>query len=145
VIPNDSIPAVVMGAILLLLGGGSAWYFWQHREPAAGTDELARRHAIRQTRRRLQISAMLILVGVLIPLGDLLPFFRRAPVAFVFFWVAVMCLAGWIALLGLADFASTRAYHSRIGRQLEQQKASLEAELARARAQRGGSRYHSDE
>ena len=141
----DSIPAVVMGGVLLLLGGGSFWYLWQQRESADEMDDLAYRHWLRQVRRRLQISALLILIGFLIPLGDLLPFFRQAPVAFVFFWMAVMGLAGWIALLGLADLASTRNYASRAQRRLRQQKADLDAELARARQQRGGSRYHSDE
>lgn len=144
-IPEDSIPAVLMGGFLLLLGGGSAWYLWAHRDTPADADTLEKQHAARQTRRRLQISVLLILIGILIPLGDLLPFFRQAPIAFVFFWVSVMFLAGWVALLGFADLASARAYHSRAYRDLQQQKAKLDAELARARAQRGGSRFHSDE
>lgn len=141
---NDSIPALLMGCLLLTLGVCSTWYFWKRLQSVAETDELARRHALSQARRRLQVSVMITLVGVLIPLGDLLPFFRRAPVAFVFFWVAVMVLAGWIALLGIADLASSRVYHNRAARRLKQQREELEAQLAQVRGGRG-SRFHSDE
>lgn len=141
---NDSIPALLMGGLLLCLGAGSTWYFWRRLQTIAETDELARKHAHSQARRRLQVSVMITLVGVLIPLGDLLPFFRRAPVAFVFFWVAVMVLAGWIGLLGIADLASSRVYHNRAARRLKQQQEELEAQLAAVRGGRG-SRFHSDE
>lgn len=141
---DDSLPALIAGGLLLALGCGSAWYLWQHREPPPDAEPLARKHAWNQVRRRLQISALVILVGILIPLGDLLPFFRRAPVAFAIYWVGIMCLAGWIALLGLADFVSSQTLNSRAQRRLEQQRAELEAELTRARF-RSGSRFHSDE
>ncbi len=142
---GDSVPALVFGGVLILMGGGSAWHQWRYRQPPDDGDDLTRQHAIRKLRRRLQVSAMLVLVGILIPLGDMLPFFRREPVAFVIFWLGVLLLAGWIGLLAFADMASTKAHLSRAQRRLAQQKLQLEAELAEYRANRGGSRYHSDE
>lgn len=141
---EDSIPALVMGGLLIGIGLVSVCFLWKQKQSDHSGDEHAQRHSQRQIRRRLQVSAMVILVGILIPLGDLLPLFRQAPVAFTIFWTAVMLLAGWIGLLGIADFASSRAYHSRARRRLKQQQAELEAELLRLRGSRG-SRWHSDE
>lgn len=144
--PAENIPALVFGGGLILFACAAAWYQWKYRQPEAAADELSQSHARRQLRRRLQVSGMIALLGLLIPLGDMLPLFRNSPVAFFVFWVAVLCLTGWIALLALADMASTRVFHGRAAQQLLQQKRALEAELAQYRARSGGGhRIHSDE
>lgn len=122
-----------------------AWHQWKYRQPEATADELSQAHARRQLRRRLQVSAMIALLGLLIPLGDMLPLFRKSPVAFFVFWVAMLCLTGWIVLLALADMASAKVFHSRAAKQLLQQKQELEAELARYRSRSNGHPIHSDE
>ncbi len=141
----DSLPALIFGGLLILVAGVSVWYQQRLRVLPADADDLARLHAERQYRRRLQVAAMLATVGILIPLGDNLPFFRQAPVAFVMYWAAVLMLTGWIALLAIADLASTRAYHGRATRSLQRQREELEDQLARFRVSRNGSRIHSDE
>lgn len=140
----DSLPALVFGGLLLLLGGGSAWYLRRQPLPPVSEPD-AREFALHQRRRRYQVSGLLALIGVLIPLGDTLPLFRQSPVAFVIFWVAILFLAGWVMLLAVADFATSRLHHGRAQQRLDQQRQRLEAELTRLKQARGGSRIHSDE
>lgn len=139
---GDALPALVFGGILILLAAGSAWRYRRPVERNQLSDELAFRHARRQRRLRLQISAMVGLVGVLIPLGDQLPWFRRAPVAFVLFWGAILLLVAWIVLLGLADMAATRMYFNRADHELSRGRRRLEEELSTHRHRNG---VHSDE
>jgi uncharacterized iron-regulated membrane protein len=134
----EALPAFVAGGLLVLGGAVSAWYQWRYRRPDSEADDLSRQHAARQLRRRLQVSALLALIGILIPLGDQLPLFRQAPVAFVFFWAAVLLLTAWIGLLALADFASARAYHRVANIRLRQARRELEEQLQQYRARTNG-------
>ena len=141
----DSIPALVAGGLLILLALGSVWYLRQRHQSATEPDEQTRDFAERQYRRRLQVAGMLALIGILIPLGDSLPLFRQAPIAFFFYWMAVLFLTAWMVLLAVADMASARAHFGSTGRKLQQQERELEAEIRRIRASRNGSHIHSDE
>ncbi|MBI1345853.1 hypothetical protein GC163_06145 [bacterium] len=143
--PAENIPALIFGGGLVVFAGVVAWYQWTYRQPEAAADELSQTHARRQLRRRLQVSGMIALLGLLIPLGDMLPLFRNSPVAFFVFWVALLCLTGWIVLLAIADMASAKVFHGRAAKQLLQQKRELEAELARYRSRSNGHAIHSDE
>lgn len=134
---GDSLPAVCAGAILAAVGLGMGWFQWRYRQPPHDENPLARLHARRQLRRRLQISGLMILVGTLIPLGDLLPFFRKAPLAFALYWIAILVLMGWMVLLALGDLASAQIFHQRTRQQLRQQQAELERELHRLRNAQG--------
>lgn len=141
----DSVPALVAGGLLILLALGSVWFLRQRYQSVVEPDEQAQAFAARQYRRRLQVAGMLGLIGILIPLGDALPLFRQAPVAFFFYWMAVLLLTAWMVLLALADMASARAHFGSTGRKLQQQQRELEAEIRRIRASRNGSQIHSDE
>ncbi|MDZ4687961.1 MAG: hypothetical protein SH850_23050 [Planctomycetaceae bacterium] len=134
----DSLPALIIGAVLVGIGVGSGWHQWRYRRPDAQMDDLGRQHSHRQLRRRLQVSGLLALIGVLIPLGDHLPFFKQAPAAFVFYWGAVLLLTCWIGLLAIADFASARAYHRVANVRLRQARRELEEQLQQYRAQTNG-------
>lgn len=134
----DAIPALVAGGLLVVVGAAIGWFQWKHRQPDPTEDELTQLHAARQLRRRLQVSALMVLVGILIPLGDLLPTFRKSPVAFALFWVAILVVLFWIILLALADLASARTYHYRASLRIRQERRELERELERYRASGNG-------
>jgi len=119
---------------MVALGIGVGWFQWRYRQPDANEDEVTRLHSGRQLRRRLQVSALMVLVGILIPVGDLVPFFRQAPVAFALFWTAILGLLFWIMLLALGDFAAARAYHRLANLRIRQQRRELEQQLNRYRA-----------
>lgn len=137
----DWLPALIVGTVLVVFAAGLGWWHWSAwksgpaRQPA---DDETRRHAWRQMRRRLQVSALLALIGVMIPLGDLLPVFRRSPQLFVIYWLGVLAIVIWVVLLALGDLASNLAF-SRVARnQLRRERQSLEAELREYRAQTNG-------
>ena len=81
---------------------------------------------------------MLAIVGLMIPLGDLLPVFRKSPQLFVIYWLIVLAAVVWIVLLALGDLASNLAY-SRVARnELRRERRSLEDELRTYRSQTNG-------
>lgn len=137
----DWLPAVIAGVLLVLMAAGTAWYQWGvwKSGPAQLPDgDEARTHLARQLRRRLQVSAMLALVGVMIPFGDLMPIFRRSPRLFFVFWVSVLGLVAWIVVLALGDLASNLA-RTRVARsQLDAERKALEHEIRRYRTQGNG-------
>ena len=95
-----------------------------------------RRYAHHQFRRRVQVSAMLGVVAVAIPLGSWIPH-RQWPSAFVFFWFAVAVLVVWILALALVDALATGRHMLQTSRRDLADEASLRAELKR-RLLRGG-------
>jgi len=132
----NAIPALCAGGLLVAIGLGLAWFQWRFRQPDPQADELARLHAQRQLRRRLQVSALMVLVGVLIPLGDLLPAFQKgqAPLAFALFWLAILAATVWIMVLAVADLVSARMYHHLANLRIRQQRRELERQLDDYRA-----------
>lgn len=135
---GDSLPALCAGGILLAIAFGSAWFQWRYRRPPVDAPAEDLLHARRQLRRRLQVSLLLAIVAVLIPLGDMLPFFRRSPLAFVIYWCGVLGLAVWIGLLALGDLASAQTYHRTAAARLRQQQRELQDQIDRYRAGNNG-------
>lgn len=138
----DTLPALVVGALLLAFAVGLAWLQIRSRRelsPLLEGDDLARTQADRQLRRRLQVSAMLGIVGVLIPLGDQLDwFFQARPGLFFFYWIGVLILVAWIVLMALGDWLSTTAYSSLASMQLRHERRQIEEEVRRYRASQNG-------
>ena len=141
-IAADTLPALIAGALLLGFAVVSAWLQIRARRalsPILEEDDLARIHADRQLRRRLQMSGMLGIIGVLIPLGDQLePFFRARPGLFFVYWMVVLILVAWTVLMALGDWMSSTAYSSLANIQLRIERSRLEEEVRRYRASQNG-------
>lgn len=141
-IAADTLPALIAGALLLGFAVVSAWLQIRTRRALSSfleEDDLARTHADRQLRRRLQVSAMLGIVGILIPLGDQLePFFRVRPGLFFVYWMGVLILVAWTVLMALGDWMSSAAYSSLVNIQLRVERSRLEEEVRRYRASQNG-------
>jgi Flp pilus assembly protein protease CpaA len=111
---------------------------WRKRQADPSLEPADDAHYRRQYRRRMQASSMLVLIGVLLPIGDALLLFVRAPQWLTVFWMLVLLLVLWLSLLALGDLLSTQA-HARVAlsrirqrqRALEQQAAALRAQVAR--------------
>lgn len=137
----DWIPAVVMGCLLLLGAGGLAWFqraAWKTATAGLDVEDDLHQRATRQLRRRLQVSGLLAVIGLLIPIGDLAPNLRRSPTMFAIFWLVVLGLVAWMVLLALGDLASNLAQHRVAKNQLEIERRSLEQQLRRNRAAGNG-------
>ena len=141
-IAADTLPALIAGALLLGFAVVSAWLQIRARRalaPFLEEDPLARTHADRQLRRRLQVSGMLGIVGILLPLGDQLePFFRTRPGLFFVYWMGVLVLVAWTVLMALGDWMSSAAHSSLVNIQLRVERSRLEEEVRRYRASQNG-------
>lgn len=130
---------------------------WQSRQWSETRDDASLepreiRHFRRQHLRRLLVSALLILLGVMIPAGDALlthqgrdPAIGNAPALqqrfqalFAIYWIVVLLLTLWIVLLAAVDWLSTRVFvrTTRVALSgLARKRRELEAEIDRLRDQ----------
>ncbi len=135
----DSIPALVFGACLVI-GGSCAlvWHVrsWRRQQQDAATTDAERNYYRRQFARRVQASGIIVLLGILLPIGDL-PLWKDYPGSWACFWIAVLSLTLWLLVLGCRDLLSTRV-HSRNAheslRLLREKQRELEQEVARIKA-----------
>ena len=145
---RDAIISLSMGVALVAFGSMMLrWHFqsWAQHKADPHLDERDLFHFGRQFRRRLQISGLLVLLGVLIPAGDLLVPWQRFPRAFVIFWMVLVLIALWIMMLAALDWLSGRVYarkHESALANLRQHQQELEQEVARLRQQRGNGQHH---
>ena len=83
---------------------------WAAKKNDSSLDERERRHLHSRFRRRMQASAILAALGVLIPLGGIVIPWQQFPGFFAPYWIAVLLLALWVILLGMADVVATSAH-----------------------------------
>lgn len=137
-----TIPALVFGAVLVVVAGILGVVVWRIRqglEPILEGDPEARLHADRQLRRRLQISAMLATVGILIATGDQLDqVFLQRPILFVLWVGVILMLVLWIVLMAIGDWMSTISYSAIARTRLRFERRALESEIQRYHAEREG-------
>jgi hypothetical protein len=148
---NDILASLAFGAGLVLLG---IWLIGWHRRAwsTQRTDETIddreKRHYQRQFRRRMQVAALLVLLGILLPIGDWLTGQainkQRNGRTVIVFWIVTLFLALWIMLLAAFDWLSTRM-HVRATRaalgNLARKQRELEVEVARLRSKGSNGRH----
>jgi hypothetical protein len=120
---------VAFSAFLLALSALLVLFQLRTRR-AAARQELSERDRgffRRQFRRRIQIDAMIGLVGVAV-LGGI---WVTAPRTQLLYWSGVLLVAVWIGLLAIADMASTRAHWQRLHRRHVADFTALRADLLR--------------
>ena len=110
--PLESIATIASGVALVVLGLAFLRRHrrtWRARQSDLLLDENARRYYWRQYRRRLVTSGLIVLLGVLIPVGDMLLERRPAPpaVPLTLFWIGILLLVLLVLLLGFVDLFAT--------------------------------------
>jgi uncharacterized membrane protein len=85
----------------------------------------------------MQTSAAVAFTGCLIGVGDAF-IWQFGPVVATFYWLFVIMLVFWIALLAIGDLASVRRHSQTTMSQLDSKRKELEAELARHRHRSNG-------
>lgn len=139
--PPDAVPSVIVGAVLQLLAIGLAyreWLAWKAGPYLLPPEDESRDHAERLLRRRLRVSLLLALTGIMIPLGDILPIFYKSPSLWVIHWLGVLAVVVLIVLMALGDLASTVAFNKRAQSELNRERELLKAEIRQYRSQRNG-------
>lgn len=81
----------------------------------------------RQFRRRMQASAMVAIIGLLLPITSLV----RTPVVMTVFVIGLLILVGWIIVLAGADFIAAR--HRLMQLETDRRIAEAKAEQQRRR------------
>lgn len=143
-VADEWIPATLVGVVLILFGGWlirSHWKSWRSHAADPSLDETELSYYRRQFRRRIQASGIILLLGILIPIGDrLIPMNRRDASVATLYWLAILLLTLWVLFLAMGDLVVTRA-HSRLAmsrlRHLKEKQRELQAEADRLRALAG--------
>lgn len=135
---DNRIPALVFGASLLAVGGGMLWSQIKtgRRRAAEKLEPVERVFVNRQHRRRLQVACMIILIAILIPVGDLIPW-QNAAGTFALYWMTVLGLVFWVILLALGDMLSTKLYTDVSLSRIRQQREQLEEAAEKLRRAAG--------
>lgn len=134
------LPMTLAGAFLIVLGVlmiRSHLRTWRrHRDDSSSLAERELQFYFAQYRRRMQTSAIIALLGVLLFVGDVvLP--RVLPdedfvEVFSIFWTVVLCLTLWIVVLAWGDVTAIRVHSKTVlnrhlgkQRELEEQLTEL--------------------
>ncbi len=134
--------SIVVALVLLVSSAGLiAWHVRAWRRLQQGEIEPRERaFRRRQFRRRVQTSAMLGLLGVVILVGQALMIWVTSRMFLVIYWSGVLLLVLWVVLLALADMAATVFYYSREKSNYLVEQAKLQGELRRVRDQEARAR-----
>jgi cell division protein FtsB len=130
------LPSIVFG--LLLVGCGVAMFAshrksWRIQQADDTLNEADREYFCRRFRRRSQVAALIALIGVLIPLGDLIFTVvvpnRRVAGLFPLYFGSVLLLGLWVGVLGLADWTATMSHARAALARTEAERRALEEKL----------------
>ena len=136
---DPRLPGLVFGALLCAMGGSMMYLnhrAWKDRSKEEG-DEDDQRFYDRQFRRRMQASGMILLIGIMIPVGDSLIPWRQAIRTFAIYWLIVLGLALWAILLAVGDIIATRIYAQVKLNRIRRDQVALEHAAERLRRSRG--------
>ena len=122
--------AIVALGIFLLVWHRRAWQAVRATATEAGELRFHRR----RYRRRLQTSALLVVLGIALGGGQSIAADKH-PSLFVFFWCAVALLAAWMMGLAICDAIATRLHLNEQLRRQVVERARLNAELKRMKAE----------
>ncbi len=106
---------------------------WQHWQQV-GLDAVDLDYRRRQFQRRMQTSAMLGLLGLMMAVGQVLTGWLESPWFTICFWSATLLLVAWLILLALVDIWATRRHFGRLQRDIFLHRLALEAAQRRAKA-----------
>ena len=141
---DNWVPAAVMGAGLALLGAWFLrlhWQAWRGHQADAALDDADRSFYRRQFRRRMQASGIILVIGVMLPIGDsLIPWRREDASVATLYWLLVLGLTCWVLLLAMGDLLSTRAQSRAALSRLQRRQRELQEEADRLRAAARGTR-----
>ena len=133
---DNRIPALVFGAFLIVTGSLMLWYQLRSRRASAEDFKLNprdRRFLDTRGRRRTQVAGLIILIGVMFPVGDSLIPWKDAPTTFAIYWLIVLALSFWTMLLAIGDMLATRMHTKVSLDRLKSQQKDLEDAVSKMR------------
>ena len=91
----------------------------------------------RQFRRRMQTSAMLGFLAVILLAGEFLTRWLHSQLFFAIYWIATLLLVLWVVLLAAVDIWATQYHFGKLRQKCLIEQAKLHAEIYRVRSMRG--------
>ena len=122
---------VVVGVLLMRAHSRT----WARQQDEQGLNQWDRKRLGSRYRRRMQMSGMIALMGVMLGFGDALIWEQDLEVITIY-WIVVICLGAWLLLLGMGDLALVRVDSKQARAELREigdRRQELEAELAEIR------------
>jgi hypothetical protein len=131
--PWEMLPSILVGSALFFLALGVAyreWTAWNIGARSLPAEDEARQFAQRRFRRRMRVSALMLLASVLIPLGDS-PLFYRIEFArwFAIHWLIVLGIVVVMIWMALGDLASSMAFNRQAQSELHRERDRLRDEI----------------
>lgn len=141
---NDWVPILVGGSLSvfgLVLVRSHVTKWREQQEDCADDNE--REFCHRMYRRRMQTSCVLILVGILIPVGDQI-FVHNPPMplTFTFYFGTVLLMLFWVMFRGVRELLAISLYSRVSGLELRRRQRELHAEYERLRDIQADDRRH---
>jgi hypothetical protein len=135
----DIYPVMIVSLLLLLSAVGliishvHSWHASLQKQLEADEFDYRRR----QFKRRMQTSTMLGVLAIAMAVGYVLTLWLRSDMFNGIFWMAMMALACWVALLALMDIWATKHHFGRLRQDYVVEQAKLQAEIRRIQSVRG--------
>jgi hypothetical protein len=127
---------VVAVGISLFGGGLMKWHrdVWARQQQDTSFEPGERVFFHGQYRRRMQASAMLLILGLLLNASNefLIPW-QKFPLFFFLYVVLMLGLIAWMVLLAMGDFFATRLIHQAALARLHEQQRQLEHTVGQMR------------
>ena len=134
--------AVLIGLGLLLMR--SHRKAWRGQQNDASLDEDERTYYQRRYRRRMQTSGLIALLGLLLPVGAALMVWKADVVLTTCYWIGVLLLTAWVAVMGVGDLVATGAHTRAALNRLRAQQQTLEKQIADIKARGSNGRDRSN-
>lgn len=133
----DLIVLHVLAAGICLFGGGlMKWHrdAWARQQEDTSLEPSEFLFFQSQYRRRMQASAMLLILGLLLNASNefLIPW-QKFPLFFFVYVVLMLGLIAWMVLLAMLDFFATRLIHQTAIARLREQQRQLEHTVGQMR------------
>ena len=132
---NNWIPSAAVGALLVAFGLLWMWSHvkaWRVEQTGESLGAFDRVHFANRFRRRMQTSGMVVLIGILIPVGDIFVW-KWGPRASTGYWLAILILVMWVGIQALGDFTAVQSYSRAAMASVNSKRQQAEAELAEYR------------
>ncbi|MFN0195136.1 MAG: hypothetical protein ACKVT0_00190 [Planctomycetaceae bacterium] len=142
----DALPSIVVGGLVAVFGAAlmiSHHQSYARRKLEGAWEEYEHQYHVRQYRRRMQTSGLLVVIGVMVLVGDAFIDWRNSPMIFALYWVVVLLLALWVIMLGLGDWVSLRT-HGKVLQSHEQRMQDLHRQLLSQQTPQGNGHAHTD-
>ncbi len=117
---------------------------WRQEKNDPGLDPNDRKHFYARYRRRMQTSGILVLLGILIPLGDWLIDRNKNPLPATIVWIVVLLLTMWVIVMALGDMLSTKTHSQAALSRVRQKQQDLERQVAELRSRDGNGHASKD-